>query len=214
MLDLAAIRRWITPRTILVCSIALTFWHRTRKPLIGGCVFVHFLIGLLCFVEPPAALLELPALAGTVELYKNYDFSQTWRMFAPPSQTIDEMGYSMEFAGGWTRLLPADQFLEEQGKGRFILPRGYLRLANHLRHPIFKEKKLKDEPFYFLYFQEMSAFYCFGDGAIPGLKSIRFYSVVKGIPPFFPTDGHGHPLPKAEDYDKVEALYQRRCDDR
>jgi hypothetical protein len=48
---------------------------------------------------------------------------------------------------------------------------------------------------------------------MPGLEAIRFYSVVKGIPPFFETDGQGHPLPKAEEYDKVEALYERRCDD-
>lgn len=189
-------------------------WQRIRKPFIGACVALHFLIGLLCFIDSPAAIYEVPGLPGLIELYKLRDFSQTWRMFAPPSQTIDEMGYSLQFAGGWTPLLPANKFLEEQGAGRFFLPRGYLRLANHLRHPIFQEKKLKDEPFFMLYFQEMSAFYCFGDGAIPGLKSIRFYSVVKGIPPFFATDGKGHALPKAEDYDKVEALYERRCDDR
>jgi hypothetical protein len=60
----------------------------------------------------------------------------------------------------------------------------------------------------------MSAFFCFGDGAVPGIKGIRFYSIVKGIPPFFETDGQGHPLPKAEAYDKIEALYERRCEDR
>jgi hypothetical protein len=190
------------------------FWRRARKPLIGTCVALHFLIGLLCFIEPPAALLEIPGMPQTLELYRLADFPQTWRMFAPPSQTIDEMGYAMELPGGWTPLLPADKFLEEQARGHFFLPRGYLRLANHLRHPIFKEKRLKDEPFYFLYFQEMSAFYCFGDGAIPGLKAIRFYSIVKGIPPFFATDGKGHALPKAEEYDKIEALYERRCNDR
>lgn len=189
-------------------------WKQIRKPLIGTCVALHFLIGLLCFVESPAAVLELPGLPAVLEFYRLRDFPQTWRMFAPPSQTIDDMAYSMELAEGWTPLLPADRFLQEQGEGRFFLPRGYLRLANHLRHPIFLEKKLVDEPFYLLYFQEMSAFFCFGDGVIPGLKAVRFYSVVKGIPPFFPTDGKGNALPKAEEYDMIEALYERRCEDR
>lgn len=189
------------------------FWKGARRPLIGVCVSLHFLIGLLCFLEPPAAVLEIPGLPAAIEFYKMRDFPQTWRMFAPPSQTVDEMAYSLQFAGGWTPLLPAQRFLEEQGEGRFFLPRGYLRLANHLRHPIFQEKRLTEEPFYLLYFQEMSAFFCFGDGAIPGLQAVRFYSSVKGIPPFFATDGKGHALPKAEDYDMIEALYERRCDD-
>jgi hypothetical protein len=202
------------PSRVSVGNRLLGFWQRIRKPLIGSCVALHFLLGLLCFVEPPAAVLEVPGVPQALDFYRLRDFSQTWRMFAPPSQTIDEMGYSLQFSGGWTPLLPANKFLEEQGTGRLFLPRGYLRLANHLRHPIFREKRLKDEPFYLLYFQEMSAFLCFGDGAIPGLEAIRFYSVVKGIPPFFATDGRGHALPTAEEYDKVEALYERRCDDR
>lgn len=204
----------MVPSRVPVLIRLFGFWKGVRKPVIGTCVALHFLVGLLCFVEPPAAVLEVPGLPVALEFYRLRDFSQTWRMFAPPSQTIDDMGYSMEFASGWTPLLPADKFLKEQGEGRFFLPRGYLRLANHLRHPIFQKEKLRDEPFYFLYFQEMSSFFCFGDGAIPGLKAIRFYSVVKGIPPFFETDSQGHSLPKAEEYDKTEALYERQCEDR
>jgi hypothetical protein len=171
-------------------------------------------VGLLCFQRAPSAVLEVPGLGELLEFYKLHDFAQTWRMFAPPSQTVDEVGYAFKLKDGWTPLLPANQFLQEQASGRVLLPTGYIRLANHLRHPIFTERRLKDEPFYVLYFQELSGFFCFGDGAIQGLESIRFYSIVKGVPPFFETDGHGHPLPRAEEYDKIEALYERRCDDR
>jgi len=189
-------------------------WHEFRKPVIGTAVFLHFALGLLCFVEPPSVVLNVPGLPRILDWYQRHDFTQTWRMFAPPSQTIDEIGYSLEYENGWTQLLYLNEYLKQEGAGRFILPRGYLRLANHIRHPIFKKQRLEEEPFYFHYFQQLSAFYCFGDGALPGLQSIRFYSVTKGIPPFVEKDRYGHQLPKAEDYDRVEAVYERRCKDR
>jgi hypothetical protein len=189
-------------------------WCEIRKPVIGLAVFLHFTFGLSCFLEPPSIFLRIPGLPQILDWYERHDFSQTWRMFAPPSQTIDEIGYSLEFENGWTQILYLNEYLKEEGAGRFILPRGYLRLANHLRHPVFKKSRLEEEPFYFYYFQQLGAFFCFGDGAIPGLKAIRFYSVTSGVPPFFEKDSHGHPLPKAEDYNKVEALYERRCNDK
>ncbi len=185
-----------------------------REPFIGALVLLHFVIGLLCFFEPPSTVRSVPALGALMDFYDTFDFAQTWRMFAPPAQTADELAYSFLFSRGWTPLLPMNRFLEEQAAGRRFLPRGYLRLANHLRHPNFHKKSLKEEPFFYMYFQELSAFFCFGDGALPDLQAIRFYSVVKGIPPFFKTDRRGHPLPKAEDYDKVEAIYERGCHDR
>jgi len=190
------------------------YWRRIRKPLIGSSVFLHFSIGLLCFVQQPSALLEIPYLTSFVQLYKRYDFPQTWRMFAPPSQTIDEIGYALKFQDGWTDLLFLNRFLKEQAAGRVFMPRGYIRVADHLRHPIFRQKRLEDEPFYFHYFQQMSAFFCFGDDAIPGIEAIRFYSVSKGVPPFFKDDGNGRPLPEAANYDKVVPLYERECSDR
>jgi hypothetical protein len=189
-------------------------WTRVRRPLIGAAVAGHFAFGLLCFIQAPSALLEIPGLPSVLERYKRYDFPQTWRMFAPPSQTLDELGYALEFENGWTDLLRLNRFLEEQGAGRRFLTRGYIRIADHFRHPVFRRASLKEEPFYFHYFQQLSAFFCFGDGAIPDLKSIRFYSIVKGVPPFFKTDARGQPAPKAEDFDKIEALYQRDCRDR
>jgi hypothetical protein len=189
-------------------------WRRVRRPLIGGAVAGHFALGLLCFAQAPSALLEIPGLPQVLERYKRYDFPQTWRMFSPPSQTIDELGYAFEFPTGWTDLLRMNSFLEEQAQGRVFLTRGYIRIADHFRHPVFRRERLVDEPFYFHYFQQLSAFFCFGDGMIPGLKTVRFYSIVKGVPPFFATDSAGHALPKAEDFNKVEALYQRECRDR
>ena len=189
-----------------------SLWKRTRRRVIASAVVIHFVLGTLCFLQAPCALLEVPLVATLVSAYQSLDLSQTWRMFAPPSQTIDEIGFSAELPQGWTRLLPMEQFLAEEGAGRLLLPRGYLRVANYFRHPIFQKKKLRDEPFYFQYFQAMAAFYCFGDGAIPNMRRIRFYSITRGIPPFFATDGSGHPLPKASDFDRVEALYERSCE--
>ncbi len=189
-------------------------WTRMRRPLIASAVVIHFVLGILCFLQPPCALLEAPGVAALVGTYQDLDLAQTWRMFAPPSQTIDEVHFSAELPDGWTKLLPLENFLVEQGAGRTVLPRGYLRLANHFRHPIFQKKKLKDEVFYFQYFQALAAFFCYGDGAIPQLRKIRFYSVTKGIEPFFSSDGAGHPLPKASDFNQVEALYERSCQTR
>ena len=187
-------------------------WSRIRRPLIAGALVIHFATGILCFLQPPCALLEVPALATFIAAYQNLDLAQTWRMFAPPSQTSDEVQLSMQLNGGWTPLIPLDGFLVEQGTGRTFLPRGYLRLANHFRHPIFQKKRLQDELFYFQYFQAMSAFFCFGDGEVPHLEKIRFYSVTKGIEPFFRLDNQGHPLPEAKDFDSIEALYERSCE--
>lgn len=193
---------------------AVLVWRRIRNRVIGCGVFLHFAIGLLCFMQPPSALLEIPGVPPLIELYGRWDFPQTWRMFAPPSQTVDEIGYALEFKGGWTDLLLLSEFLKEQAAGRVVLPRGYIRVADHLRHPVLRRKRLEDEPFYFHYFQQLSAFFCFGDGALPGLEAIRFYSVSKGLPPFFSDDGRGNPLPAAGDYDKVMPLYERACSDR
>jgi hypothetical protein len=187
------------------------FWSYARRPLIAGALVIHFVIGILCFLQPPCALLEIPVVAAMVGLYQNLDLSQTWRMFAPPSQTHDEIQYAMQLPGGWTPLLPMDQFLAEQSSGRTLLPRGYLRVANQFRHPIFQKPQLKDEIFYFQYFQAMAAFFCFGDGRIPDLQTIRFYSVTSGIEPFFKAGADGKPFPQAKDFDRTEALYERGC---
>ncbi len=188
-----------------------SLWLRIRRPFIAACLTVHFGTGLLCFLRPPCALLEIKPVAKLVDCYKDLDLAQTWRMFAPPSQTKDEVQFAVEMPGGWTSLLPLDHFLVEQGTGRMLLPPGYLRIANHFRHPNFQKQRLQDEIFYYQYFQSMSAFYCFGDGSIPAMKAIRFYSVSRGLAPFYERDGDGHALPKASDYNKVEALYERRC---
>jgi hypothetical protein len=192
----------------------LSIWHRIRKPVIASGVLLHFLFGLLCFVEYPSPLLKVPGMPLILDWYQRHDFSQTWRMFAPPSQTLDEVGYSLRFPQGWTHLLYLNEYLKQEGAGTVILPRGYLRIANHLRQPVFRKPKLQDEPFYFLYYQQLSAFFCYGDGALSGLQAIRFYTVTKGVPPFTETDGHGHKLPRAGDYDKREAVYERNCADR
>ena len=189
-------------------------WEPARKPLIGLLVALHFAIGLACFARTPSALRELPGLSRLTDFYIRYDFTQTWRMFAPPSQTIDEIGYSLRFAGGWSPLLRADDFIREYCASSAILPRGCLRLSDQFRHPMLKNKRLEKDVFYRHYFQQLSAYFCFGDGAIPGLEAIRFYSIARGVDPFFDKDEQGRALPRAEAFDHVIALYQRACEDR
>lgn len=198
----------------LLSSFIVSCWARVRKPVIGCAVVVHFTLGLLCFLPEPCALWEVPGLQRMTYAYDVAEFAQTWRMFAPPSQCHYEIGYSLKFKDGWTKLLPLDAILEEQGRGRRILPRGYIRLANHLRHPLLKQQSLREQPYFFHYFQQLSAFFLFGDGAIPGVQAVRFYSVVKGIDPFFEKDSEGKPSPKAEDYNRIEPLYERSVDER
>ena len=185
---------------------------RVGRAAIASGVVLHFVIGTLCFAKPPSALLEVPGVAALVDTYRRFDFAQTWRMFAPPSQTIDELGYALRLPGGWTPLQRFDGFLRSQVKGRFTLPRGFIRVADHLRHPFLQKQELEEQPFMFHYFQQLGAFFCFGDGAVPELLGIRFYSIVRGVPPFFARDGEGHALPAARDFDKIEALYQRDCE--
>lgn len=189
-------------------------WRRCRKPLITGFVGLHFAFGLLCFVEKPCFLAEIPGVEEVTYIYDQAGFPQTWRMFSPPSQCIYEIGYSLKFEGGWTPLYSFDDLLRNQTKGHRMLPQGYIRLANHFRHPTFKRKHLEEEPFLYFYFQQLAAFFLYGDGRIEGVLAIRFYSVVKGVPPFFEKDEEGNALPVAADYDKVEPLYERSIDDR
>jgi hypothetical protein len=189
-------------------------WQRGRKPIIAGFTALHFGFGLLCFVESPSFLAEIPGVEEVTYLYDQAGFPQTWRMFSPPSQCIYEIGYSLKFSEGWTPLMSFDDILREQTEGRWFLPQGYIRLANHFRHPQFKHKHLAEEPFHHYYFQQLAAFFLFGDGRIDGIEAIRFYSIVKGVPPFFETDEEGHSMPKAEDFDKVEPLYERSINDR
>lgn len=189
-------------------------WRVLRKPVIGVAVALHFAVGLACFAKPPSALREVPGLARLTDLYTRYDFPQTWRMFAPPSQTIDAIGYALRFDAGWTPLQSFDDLLRERCDGHLLLPAGCIRLSDQFRHPLLKHDSLEGDVFYRHYFQQLSAYFCFGDGALPGLRAIRFYSISQGVAPFFAKDGEGHALPKASDYDHVEALYQRECEDR
>src|SRR5262245_38807831 len=137
-------------------------FERARRALIAAAVTLHFALGTLCFAKPPSALLELPGLAPVLDLYRQLDFAQTSRMFAPPSQTIDELGYALRLPGGWTPMQGFDGFLRAQARGRFTLPRGFIRVADHLRHPFLPNRPLREQPFMFHYFQQLSAFFCFG----------------------------------------------------
>jgi hypothetical protein len=192
-------------------SLPSFVWGRIRRPLIAAAVISHFAIGVLCFADTPSALLEIRPVALAVGEYRNLGFAQTWRMFAPPAQSIDQIGHSLRFDEGWTELVSIADIAAERARGDFILPRGQLRLSNQLRHPNLTRSSLDDEPYFRHYFQQLAAFYCFGDGAIPNLRAIRFYSVIKPIEPFFPPEDPDKPVQREP---VISAIYQRECSDR
>ena len=161
--------------------------------------------------KPPGSLGRVEALSRVTTYYHRMGLAQTWRMFAPPSSSNYEIGYALEFDGGWSELLSLDDILQDRTGDRIILPRGQIRLGNHLRHPVFRKQRLDEEPFFRHYFPQLAAFYCFGDGRIDGLKKIRFYSIIRPIAPFFPPE-EGEPAPSTEPI--IRALYERGCDDR
>lgn len=178
--------------------------------MVGGLVALHFTVGLLCFASKPSALLEIAPLKFAVRWYGSLGYAQTWRMFAPPARAVYQIGYALRFEGGWSELLLLDDIAVERGRGRFILPRGQIRLGNQLRHPNLVKPSLDDEPYFRHFFQQLAAFYCFGDGAIPELRAIRFYTVITPITPFHPDD----PALPPERERVVKAIYQRECADR
>jgi hypothetical protein len=186
-------------------------WRRIRRPVIATLVALHFIIGWLCFVQRPSVVLEVPPLRAVIARYRELGFAQTWRMFAPPARSHYRIGYALRFDGGWSDLLYLHDVAADRARDHFFLPRGQIRLGNQLRHPNLREFNLDDEPFFRHYFQQLAAFYCFGDGAIPELRAVRFYSVVIPIEPFF--DDEDDPTnPSMEP--TVTGLYQRECSER
>lgn len=185
-----------------------------RRVLIGSAVTLHFAIGLLCNVRPPSVLLRVPGVSEAIAAYHLAGFPQTWRMFAPPAENLYELQASLKFSGGWTDLVTLDQYLVTQGEDRILLPRGYIRVANHMRHPIFRKDKLEDEPFFWNHMQQLSAFFCFGAGRIEGLEAIRIYSVVTALGPLFETDPMGEPVKSIAGEQQVSPIYERECRER
>ena len=187
---------------------------RLRRVLIGSAVALHFAVGLLCNAGPTSVLLRIPGVAEAVAAYHVAGLPQTWRMFAPPAENLYELQASLKFAGGWSDLVSLDRYLVTEGEGRFFLPRGYLRVANHMRHPIFRKDRLEEEPFFWNHLQQMSAFFCKGAGRIEGLEAIRIYSVVTALGPLFELDAHGEPVPSIEGEQQISPIYERECSDR
>ena len=184
-------------------------WRRLRRPLIATAVLLHFVVGVLCFAAPPSALLEVAAVDAAVRTYDRLGLAQTWRMFAPPARAVYTIGYALRFDDGWSDLLALDDIAADRARGRFILPRGQVRLGNQLRHPNLIKPSLDDEPYYRHLFQQFAAFYCRGAGAVPGLRAIRFYSRITPIEPFFPDD----PAAPAVRDPVIRPIYHRECDD-
>lgn len=185
-----------------------------RRILIGSAVTLHFAIGLLCNVGPDSVVIRVPGVSQAVAAYHVAGFPQTWRMFAPPAENLYELEASLRFEGGWTDLIRLDQYLVTEGVGKVFLPRGYIRVANHMRHPIFRKERLEDEPFFWNHLQQMSAFFCFGAGRIEGLEAIRIYSVVTALPPLFDQDSRGGPVESIAGKKQVSPIYERDCDER
>jgi hypothetical protein len=70
---------------------------------------------------------------------------------------------------------------------------------------------LSQTSFRAFYYQQISYYFCSGDGKIPGIIGIRFYLVGSGIPHFFDTDKYGQPLPPISEYNSRLPLYEQKC---
>ena len=188
--------------------------HVWIQAFIATAVCLHFAVGCLAMMPLTSPIRQVPVLGSLVALYEWNSFRQTWRMFAPPPRSIISLGYALQFDDGWTELGLLDETLYQQAKGHLLIARGAARVATHLRPPIIRrDSDLDQDGINRDYLQKLAGFYCHGDGAIPELRAIRFYIVVKGVRPFHPVLDNGQPAPAAEDFDSVDPLYERSCSD-
>ena len=191
----------------------IVMWSKVKRPFIGALVTLHFIVGICTFLPTQAAPRRWPLFGALINLYQAADFTQTWKMFAPPAQDVQEIGVSFQMIGGWSHMQSLDDQLRDSVRGRWLgqVPRGMIRLANHLRPPQLVRASLEEDPVSKFYFQQLSTYFCSGQGRIPGLRKLRFYLIVHGIEPFYPEDDDGKAVPHAVARDRTQALYERDC---
>jgi hypothetical protein len=191
-----------------------------RKGIIATFVAAHFLFGILATLSPQIEIRRQSPIAKILTWYEETNFYQNWVMFAPPPQTKNRLAYAARFADGWTELIFFDEDISEAMKGRHIIPRGLARLGTMKKVPVLKKgtATLDENPGPRFFFQQLSAYLCFGDGALPDLQEVMFYRVSGGIEPYFQGSMQNmisdlKELPPKEAY-AVVPLFRRECSER
>lgn len=186
---------------------------RLWESLIVFFVISHFALGLLCTLPSRSKFWRLPVFREAGIFYRSNRFDQSWTMFSPPPRMRESVQYSVRLPGGWTPLVSLSSFALDQVKHRLVQPRGAFRLVSFFRATAADETPggLSETSFRAFYYQQLSDYFCRGDGKIPEIIGVRFYLVGSGIPDFFDTDNYGQPLPGVSEFDFQLPLYERKC---
>lgn len=187
--------------------------RRLSQTIVAGLVVLHFSLGLLATIPPRSRIWTVPLLRTARAFYTHNRLDQSWSMFAPPPRVNTQIQYAVEFADGWTDLVPVQSFAMDQVKHRLVQPRGAFRLVTFLRSTASDQlpSGLPATGERAFYFQQLADFFCVGNGRIPGAVTVRFYLVGRRAPYFFTTDEFGRPHPPVRDFDFQQPLYEQAC---
>jgi len=185
-----------------------------KKRLIFIAVILHFLVGIMAAFPPNyyiSQYLTYTPFYPFIKLYSFLDILQHWTMFCPPPREAVHVKYSAHTAAGWSPFIePFVELGEKFEKSFLVVPQGLTRILVFLRSTDL-DLNLEKVRLRKFYFYQMSNYYCFGDGKIPGLLGIRFFLDIKPVPYFYPNDEYGNPLPLASTKDNQVWIYERDC---
>lgn len=182
-----------------------------KKHCIVCILVIYFLSGIIVAIPPHFYIrkyLDLLPLPYSFMAKFNY---QGWAMFAPPPLKHQTIKYAAITTHGWGKaqdLFP--QMRKQLSESLIFVPSGILRPLNFLRY-----RRLEDKSDIFpldqFYYQQLSNYFCYGDGKIPGAIRIRFYVDIRGIPYFYPTTPDGILKRPFDADDGLELIYERDC---
>lgn len=187
--------------------------RRVQHPLIAVVVTAHFALGLLACLPRNSLAWSLPVFRELGTFYSSNRLDQSWKMFSPPPRVKESVEYSLHLPGGWTGLIPLNAFAADQVKRRLVQPRGMFRVMAFSR-AISSDRipgGVTETSARALYYQQLSDYFCRGDGHVPGLVGIRFYMVGSRVPHFSDTDKYGRPLRAISEDDFQYPLYEQDC---
>ncbi len=159
----------------------------------------------------------LPVVRQLVAFNKALDLDQRWVMFAPPARTVSGLGAAFQLPGGWTDVVSIGLEIDLASRERLTAVRGQARLHTFFRaHAFFDRDDGHMPTVRRYYFASLGAYFCEGRARIEGLHRVRFYHLVRNIPPFReairdPTYTL-RPL-TSEDVDAQVPIYEYGCGD-
>jgi hypothetical protein len=193
-------------------ALARRRWNAWEM-VIAFFVISHFAVGLLSTLPQRSKIWGIPVFRVFGSFYRNNRFDQSWGMFSPPPNMRESIQYSLHLPGGWSGLISPSSVPLEQVQRGLVQPRGMFRLVSFLRARASDKTPdgLNERSSRALYYQQLSDYFCRGDGRIVGIIGIRFYLVGKGVPDFFDRGKYGEPLPPISDFDFQLPLYEQKC---